>query len=63
MPFRAACPPEPEGTVIEAQGTGYEVEFMLGEPDDPDWIVLAVLPEQVELACGAADSENALNGF
>ena len=43
-----------EGTVIEDRGTGYEIEFMLGEPDDPDWIGLAVLPEQVELARGAA---------
>ena len=49
-----SLPAGAEGTVIEDRGTGYEVEFMLGEPDDPDWIVLAVLPEQVELARGAA---------
>lgn len=46
---REALPPPNEG-----YGTGYEVEFMLGAPDDPNWIVLVVLPGQVELVRGAA---------
>lgn len=49
-----SLPAGAEGTIIEDYGMGYEVEFMLGEPGDPDWIVLAVSPEQVEPVLGAA---------